>query len=207
MIGDLQQFNFSWASIGASYQYTAWAVTSPSDWFGRIKGTDACGEFGSSIECLGKDLTWYPDGPTWPEAYMGEAGVDFQSVFPEAYPPTGSGNTRVPSGSTGTTYHVREGVERFLITDINNPGASARGQSAVPIMWDTLATGMEGAIRGVTRYNHVPGGCNVLFMDGHVAFMKYDPSPQSKGFPLHRFVGQFTANMFSPGQSLDFSIN
>lgn len=23
-------------------------------------------------------------------------------------------------------------------------------------------------------FNHIPGGCNVLFMDGHVAFQKYE---------------------------------
>lgn len=26
---------------------------------------------------------------------------------------------------------------------------------------------------GVARFNHVPGGCNVLWMDGHVEFQKY----------------------------------
>ncbi|NLT60446.1 MAG: hypothetical protein GXX88_07375, partial [Candidatus Hydrogenedentes bacterium] len=25
----------------------------------------------------------------------------------------------------------------------------------------------------VTEFNHVPGGCNVLYMDGHVEFIKY----------------------------------
>jgi prepilin-type processing-associated H-X9-DG protein len=23
------------------------------------------------------------------------------------------------------------------------------------------------------QFNHIPGGCNVLYMDGHVAFLKY----------------------------------
>jgi prepilin-type processing-associated H-X9-DG protein len=30
--------------------------------------------------------------------------------------------------------------------------------------------------------NHIPGGCNVLYMDGHVQFIKYGTdSPVSKG--------------------------
>jgi prepilin-type N-terminal cleavage/methylation domain-containing protein/prepilin-type processing-associated H-X9-DG protein len=67
---------------------------------------------------------------------------------------------------------LREGVERFLITDINNPGAGATAQSEVPVMWDNIqAAGLYS--KGVPAFNHVPGGCNVLFMDGHVRFIKY----------------------------------
>ncbi|MFO7976773.1 MAG: hypothetical protein R6V12_19340, partial [Candidatus Hydrogenedentota bacterium] len=51
-------------------------------------------------------------------------------------------------------------------TDINNPASSARAQSEVFIMCDVLATNIK-------YYNHVPGGSNVLFMDGHVEFMRY----------------------------------
>lgn len=65
-----------------------------------------------------------------------------------------------------TVYRLREGIERFLITDINNPAASAMAQSTVWIMLDLLAT-------EVKFFNHVPGGCNVLFMDGHVEFIRY----------------------------------
>ena len=40
-------------------------------------------------------------------------------------------------------------------------------QSSVFIMYDQLATKVE-------SYNHIPGGANVLYMDGHVEFKKYD---------------------------------
>jgi prepilin-type N-terminal cleavage/methylation domain-containing protein/prepilin-type processing-associated H-X9-DG protein len=63
-------------------------------------------------------------------------------------------------------YRMREGIERFFITDINNPAASAVAQSEVAVMWDEVAA-LEGA------FNHIPGGCNVLYMDGHVEFRKY----------------------------------
>jgi prepilin-type processing-associated H-X9-DG protein len=36
----------------------------------------------------------------------------------------------------------------------------------VPLQWDWL-----GVIPA--SFNHVPGGCNVLFLDGHVEFIKY----------------------------------
>ena len=65
-----------------------------------------------------------------------------------------------------TVYRLREGIERFLVTDINNPSGSAMAQSQLPIVADLVST-------NVAQYNHVPGGCNVLFMDGHVEFERY----------------------------------
>jgi len=77
-------------------------------------------------------------------------------------------------------YRLREGIERFFITDINNPAASAIAQSEVPIMWDTWGdtTRTYGALpgnpsSGVIIFNHVPGGSNVLYMDGHVEFVRH----------------------------------
>jgi prepilin-type N-terminal cleavage/methylation domain-containing protein/prepilin-type processing-associated H-X9-DG protein len=70
-----------------------------------------------------------------------------------------------------TVYRLREGVERFLITDINNPAASAHAQSDIAIMHDMLA--VTPVVSDTVVANHIPGGGNVLYMDGHVAFMKY----------------------------------
>lgn len=63
-------------------------------------------------------------------------------------------------------YRIREGIERFAITDINNPAASAVAQSEVMVMHDLVST-------DAGEYNHVPGGSNVLYMDGHVEFIKF----------------------------------
>ncbi len=70
------------------------------------------------------------------------------------------------NGRSDTLYRLREGIERFLITDINNPAASAMAQSGLPIMGDQLAT-------DAAEFNHIPGGSNVLFLDGHVSFHRY----------------------------------
>ena len=61
-------------------------------------------------------------------------------------------------------YRLREGIERFFITDINNPAASAMAQSELAVYWDCTST-------NVSEYNHVPGGANVLYMDGHAEFI------------------------------------
>ena len=78
---------------------------------------------------------------------------------------SGNGN----SGGT-TVYRLREGIERFLVTDINNPAATAKPQSEVFVMFDNVALDAR-------QFNHVLGGCNVLYMDGHVEFVKYPSRP------------------------------
>jgi len=75
------------------------------------------------------------------------------------------------NGGGDTVYRLREGIERFLITDINNPAGSAQAQSELPIMFDHVATAPD-------LFNHIPGGSNVLYMDGHVAFVRYEERGQ-----------------------------
>ena len=74
------------------------------------------------------------------------------------------------NGGGKLVYRLREGIERFMITDINNPAASAQAQSTMFVMFDQIGT-------MASMFNHVPGGSNVLYMDGHVQFVKY----QEKG--------------------------
>jgi prepilin-type N-terminal cleavage/methylation domain-containing protein/prepilin-type processing-associated H-X9-DG protein len=69
-----------------------------------------------------------------------------------------------------TMYRLREGIERFFITDINNPAGSARAQSEIGIMHDDVNADIG---RGGGSFNHVPGGGNVLYLDGHVTFIRY----------------------------------
>ena len=104
---------------------------------------------------------------------------------PAAAVRTLDGDLSVPepngNGGGGTIYRLREGIERFLITDINNPAASAQAQSEVAVMWDVINSNMisdSGA-----SFNHVPGGGNVLYMDGHVEFFKY---ASGNDFPISR---------------------
>jgi len=85
------------------------------------------------------------------------------------------------NGGGNVVYRLREGIERFLITDINNPSASNNAQSSVWVMLDTFSAG---GVAG-DLFNHIPGGCNVLYMDGHVEFIRYvsDPNPMDTDVP------------------------
>ncbi len=68
----------------------------------------------------------------------------------------------------GPLPRLRLGIERFLITDINNPAASAKASSEIPVLWDEIAV-----YAGASTFNHVPGGGNCLYMDGHVEFLRW----------------------------------
>ena len=103
------------------------------------------------------------------DASNGDADVDLTDLGTE-YETAGN-------GGSSTIYRLREGIERFLITDINNAAASATAQSEVWIMGDFI--GMDTSL-----YNHIPGGSNILFMDGHVTFLRYmelGPEPVNIG--------------------------
>ncbi|MBN2309777.1 MAG: prepilin-type N-terminal cleavage/methylation domain-containing protein [Candidatus Hydrogenedentes bacterium] len=83
------------------------------------------------------------------------------------------------NGGGNMILRLREGVERFMVTDINNPAATAIGQSEVAVMWDLT----DSKPNGYVGFNHVPGGGNVLYMDGHVDFVKFVPRPGGE-FPM-----------------------
>lgn len=85
----------------------------------------------------------------------------------------GTGN-----GGRDVIYRLRQGIERFFITDINNPAASALAASKLAIMWDELS------LDGLTHFNHVPGGCNVLYADGHVEYGRFAGN-HGRDFPVN----------------------
>lgn len=99
------------------------------------------------------------------------ADMDLDNIGPHPANPT----FFLGNGGGTVIYRLKEGNERFMITDVNNPQTSAMAQSSIFGMMDHF--GNTGAIN---FFNHVPGGCNVLFMDGHVDWIPYvAPSPNS----------------------------
>jgi prepilin-type processing-associated H-X9-DG protein len=84
-----------------------------------------------------------------------------EKVFKDIKVTPGTGN-----GGGDTIYRLREGIERFLITNINNAAQNAQAQSTVWIMADNFSAGVQ-------SFNHVPGGSNLLYLDGHVDFLRY----------------------------------
>jgi prepilin-type N-terminal cleavage/methylation domain-containing protein/prepilin-type processing-associated H-X9-DG protein len=82
------------------------------------------------------------------------------------------------SGNAGgsTLNRLSAGVDRFLITDINTIFTGDEvGSSVVPVVWDQIST-------LISEFSHVPAGQNVLYLDGHVDFHRYDVN--STAFPV-----------------------
>jgi prepilin-type N-terminal cleavage/methylation domain-containing protein/prepilin-type processing-associated H-X9-DG protein len=132
-----------------SYKYMVMALspswfTTPGDYeaVGLILNKDSVSGMWTGASTAPTPLIWGAKGSSW--------------------------TTTMPSGITATFNRIKEGIERFAITDINNPAGSAQAQSELVAMYDE-AQQSGGAW---TRFNHLPGGVNVLFMDGHVKFAK-----------------------------------
>jgi prepilin-type N-terminal cleavage/methylation domain-containing protein/prepilin-type processing-associated H-X9-DG protein len=82
-------------------------------------------------------------------------------------------------------FRLREGIERFMISDVDNPAATALSQSDIVVMFDYISVKSEG-------FSHIPGGSNILYMDGHVEFRKYP----SNDFPVHKAWAQYTTQFY-----------
>lgn len=80
------------------------------------------------------------------------------------------------NGGSNTLYRYKEGVERFMITDINNPASGNMAQSEIWVYFDIVTVSVN--INRVD-FSHIPGGSNVLYMDGHVEFLKYSESGEA----------------------------
>jgi prepilin-type N-terminal cleavage/methylation domain-containing protein/prepilin-type processing-associated H-X9-DG protein len=142
----------------ASYGYFGWVLDQCGDTDPTDPATGASAQYSQVVLAL----------LTLPSFSAIDNDIDMSSATPE-----GLGN-----GHGNMVYRLREGIERFMITDINNPAASAKAQSEIFIDTDALSTELD-------NYNHVPGGANVLYMDGHVGFIRYPgEQPVSKAMAI-----------------------
>jgi prepilin-type N-terminal cleavage/methylation domain-containing protein/prepilin-type processing-associated H-X9-DG protein len=106
--------------------------------------------------------------------YQSYSGPEFSSVWAQVYDPGELPAAPIGNGGGCTIYRLREGIERFMITDINNPAASAMAQSDLAVMHDlVMVEDIAFGAQGTFYFNHVPGGGNVLYMDGHVEWQRY----------------------------------
>jgi prepilin-type N-terminal cleavage/methylation domain-containing protein/prepilin-type processing-associated H-X9-DG protein len=129
-------------------------------------------------------MGWAIPDNTWIDPFSTTSGILFAYITTLDIPQDGSkydqdvtfthpGNATIAAGTQLTAKRFKEGIERFFITDINNPAGSSIAQSNLATMWDVVS-------QTPSDFNHIPGGGNVLYMDGHVAFDKF---PSTK-FPI-----------------------
>ena len=169
-----------------SYVYLGWALDRVDDGDPTVAAPDiGNGSFDVPMQMLAMFLGAQSGLDTGNFSSPGNGGlrapldqdIDTGGLSP-ALP--GAGNA-----GTNTIFRLKDGIERFMITDINNPGAGAVAQSTLPVMWDLISIDPVGS----AQFNHVPGGANVLYMDGHVEFLRYP----NKKFPVN---GGFANTVF-----------
>ena len=185
-------------SVGQSYSYFGWVLDSiqAAGMLRQLTYGDYSLQVANGAPTLeaayGSD-GW--DSPCAPWMAQYAYAIDWNHDYSDGYP----GSSAFGGGMAGlrsdygaedinSIYRLREGVERFMITDINNPATSAMAQSEVFVMLDIFASGYKMVNEGSSYVfkqvspaasNHLPGGSNVLYMDGHVEFVRY-----KDGMPL-----------------------
>ena len=141
-----------------SYDYYSWAIK-PGYYLTNIADLNYTGPFGNIVTAA--FILAMVDVQLWVESAFTDINAHKNL----------NGDLNLQNyGDNRTLYRLREGIERFFITDINNPAASATAQSEVAIVHDDTNAKVQGA---TAMFNHVPGGGNVLYLDGHVAFIRY----------------------------------
>ena len=154
-----------------SYVYYSYAAEDCYAWLGCVGATLIASvgwpDYEAYVIGLEKDLE--VDGPM----LLGLVGAYIDVAAIEAL--MGEPLEIYGSGGGDTAYRIREGIERFLISDINNPAATAVAQSELAAMWDQIDDDQD--------FSHIPGGCNVLYVDGHVKWQRY-PSTDRNDHPV-----------------------
>ncbi len=197
----------SLTSMLPSYSYIPYAVDSCSELKDILVGLTVhkIGFPGDGSYLIPEEASAKLYGCTWPI----EVRPNFEMPNPldtsnPAYKTAAYGG----DGVTGTSdddgsplvneYRIlREGIERFFVTDINNPAGSSIGQSELPVMMDSF--GGNGLVflgqtfPALEAYNHIPGGVNVLFADGHVIFIRFGVKYPAKNSPVGTY-GENLAN-------------
>lgn len=155
-------------AVDQSYAYLGWV-------FDKLESTDLNTQRNLSI-ITGPSSAWVPD-QLWEfiangllPALIGLGGATPQEVMDgDLSVNPAVGGEPLGNGAGDTIFRLREGIERFLVTDINNPGATAQAQSTVFIVMDLVTVGGD----ALGSFNHIPGGANVLYLDGHVSYIRY----------------------------------
>jgi prepilin-type N-terminal cleavage/methylation domain-containing protein/prepilin-type processing-associated H-X9-DG protein len=125
----------------------------------------------------------------WNAVHLGNpppVTYEYQNVMDQDLDGAVSGYYRSDGNGGGEVIHrMREGIERFMIVDVDNPAATAKAQSDLVLMFDYVSVNVE-------KFSHVPGGSNILYLDGHVEFKKYP----GLDLPVHKSYAHFSRQYF-----------
>ena len=122
--------------VKSPFNYTGWLFMDALNFMGfdkvGIPGSGVGGRY-EGADYVDTPLGELGDANVATSGAASDDDYNFSATFP---------GTQAGGGSV--LYRLREGVERFMVTDINNPAASANSQSIVPVMWDHLTPQVVG---------------------------------------------------------------
>ena len=175
-------------SIPVSYLYFPHLVASLGEWgmYGNLMGACLQAEIGkgnmtnfAATTVCSMDRVHQITGDLFDKDVQ-HTGTGVGATYWDGQPWCKDENNRsLDVGVKSTFYRLKEGVERFLVTDINNPAGSATAQSSIVVMFDAWGGVSDydwsafSHSTAIQSFNHVPGGSNILYMDGHVEFHKF----------------------------------
>lgn len=183
-------------SLGISYTYTGYATSSSSQlrdvFSSRIliaidESTSGNATFKSAAEMLAEGC---PRKLFAAYGALGENDIPGDANLQAGFGELDDNGQPLPNGY----FRLRNGVERFMIKDIDSPASSALATSAIPLVFDTWAANVP-LFGGTKRFNHIPGGSNVLYLDGHVAFVKLGSAYPIADSPPGTFGANLSATM------------
>ena len=140
------------------YHFTGWLILEDVNLIGPLVGTVGTDSFGRHSE----SSLW--NSTPWGE--LAQENVDTLGRACDKDFTVSSAFVGTQAGGGNVFRRLKKGVERFLVTDINNPGDGEQSVSTTPLMWDHVSTNN-------IDFSHTPSGGNVLYLDGHVKFLKY----------------------------------
>lgn len=157
------------------YHYTGWLILDDVNILGPLLGT-------VGTEPDGRHAEWEFLLTPWGELAQANvathgAASDWDFTVSPAFHGT-------QAGGGNTFRRLRDGIERFLITDVNSPASGAAAASRIPLMWDHVTA-------KVIDFSHAPGGGNVLYLDGHVEFLRYPASRFPMTVDSARTLGRY----------------
>ncbi len=156
------------AEQARSYVYLGYAVSVLPEYYGWLGATALLPVTGTvQIAGVGTVSTKHFSG----DLSVEPAGWPARVPFPDRE--AGMKALESPGDLTSLpkVYRLREGIELMFMKENLTPDAPFRMQSMLPVMWEAYGSRTPGG--AVDRFNHEPAGANVLFLDGHVSYVRY----------------------------------
>lgn len=151
------------AELGRSYCYRGYVMTTVSEYYG------VWAAFVAQPTLRTADIALV--GPVLIKDYTDVLEMPTHRNWPGNAPPPekskGTNNTRL-------VQRLRVGIETYYAETPQTAPARNVTPGSIPVMWDAFGSvGAAFSAEAPVNFNHVAGGGNVLYLDGHAEFVRF----------------------------------